>query len=784
MSAFSTLEPQSGNVILANERLRLTFIKGERGYGKYLIETIDGHGQAYLVGQGAPFCKVIYRSRRNFGHNAYISPDLCGLEEIENGSATRAQFKAIFQDADKVLWHFDFSFTIRPNQGYVEANYHLETEEAVQLVLFHGPNLQAGEGSFAAKKDIALLPGVEYLEGDEVSGSARDVGQAFAWGRAIPHPNRITIPLMAVLYQGQLLGMSWDPLFRWDGGEDRMSVRFASPDWLEHDFRKEYQQAHHLMGIFVPSAHRWLNGTPDELDQRSIGQTASTPYPLIPWKPLTIRCRILAGADMSVPKLFQQYIADNGLPQLPPLPRSYEDGIDLSHQAYVDTWWVEQASGWLGFHGRPFKELATKRAQPAIVGAEHLLRAAWRAPERRTANMLRERAARVVEAVLQNAQDAEVGALRSEYRHFPLNYALRLGHVEDFLGFARSSVDYWISKHKSDGSYRYGDELHFDSDHLPLGPADGTTVGTCAPYVHYLLKYARITGDSHSLAAGMKGLAYMQRFQVPRGANTWEVPLYAPDQLGSYWAMECYLEAFYLTEDRKYIEQAACWAATGLPFTYFWSAPERPIMRYGTIPVIGCTWYRELWIGQLVQWIGLEYARALFHLAKFDDSLPWAKIAEGITIAGMQQQEEFGDYKGGMTDAVNMVSGYVSAYWMAPDLVLRNLYLMQGEDAEVSTIILRQADKKQHVSSGARLLKAFSDQDEVLTIDLAYRPGETSHTLVQTEDSPVYVEVNSRRLNAAENLDAVEEGWKYLPAFHLLLVKTRHSEATRLVIQQ
>lgn len=562
-----------------------------------------------------------------------------------------------------------------------------------------------------------------------------------------------------------------------------MSIRFASPDWLEHDFRKEYRQAHHLMGIFVPSAHRWLNGTPDELDQRSIGQTASTPYPLVPWKSLTIRCRIMAGAGMDVPSLFRQYIADNGLPAFPELPRSYEEGIDLSHEAYTDTWWVESATGWLGFHGRPYKERAQQRAQPSIVGAEHLLRASWRTSDRLRAQALRERCQRVLDAVAEQVRSAESGPLRSEYCYFPLNYALRLGHVEDFLASSDAAVDYWISKQKPDGSYRYGDELHFDADHLPLGPADGTTVGTCAPYVHYLLKYARVTGDARALEAGMKGLHYMERFQVPRGANTWEVPLYAPDQLGSYWAVECCLEAFYLTEDKEYITKAAYWAATGLPFTYFWSAPERPIMRYGTIPVIGCTWYRELWIGQLVQWIGLEYARALFHLARYDQSLPWARIAEGITIAAMQQQEEYGEYKGGMTDAINMVSGYVSAYWMAPDLVLRNLYLMQGEDAEVSTVIIRKGRQRRHISSGARIVEVLQSKDGALDISLAYRVGETSHTLVQTGNSPAMVGINGRNLAQVESLDHANEGWRYLERYGLLCIKVRHEQEARIYVR-
>ena len=52
-----------------------------------------------------------------------------------------------------------------------------------------------------------------------------------------------------------------------------------------------------------------------------------------------------------------------------------------------------------------------------------------------------------------------------------------------------------------------------------------------------LLDYARLTGDAAGPGRGARALDYMAAFRVPRGAQTWEVPLHTPDQLASAYAV-------------------------------------------------------------------------------------------------------------------------------------------------------------------------------------------------------------------------------------------------------
>ena len=105
-----------------------------------------------------------------------------------------------------------------------------------------------------------------------------------------------------------------------------------------------------------------------------------------------------------------------------------------------------------------------------------------------------------------------------------------------------------------------------------------------------VLKYARVTGDQRALEAGMKALKYMERFTVPRGVNTWEVPKYTPDIQAAGLAIWCYLEAYQISGDPEHLERAKYWARTGVPFVYLWQAPNRAIMTGGTVAVFGATY--------------------------------------------------------------------------------------------------------------------------------------------------------------------------------------------------
>ena len=97
---------------------------------------------------------------------------------------------------------------------------------------------------------------------------------------------------------------------------------------------------------------------------------------------------------------------------------------------------------------------------------------------------------------------------------------------------------------------------------------------------------------------------------VPRGAQTWEVPLHTPDILASANMVKAYTFGYIISGDEKYLEQARYWAWTGVPFVYIYPPTSGKVGAYSTIAVLGATnWRAPLWLWRPVQCAGLFIAR-------------------------------------------------------------------------------------------------------------------------------------------------------------------------------
>jgi len=133
---------------------------------------------------------------------------------------------------------------------------------------------------------------------------------------------------------------------------------------------------------------------------------------------------------------------------------------------------------------------------------------------------------------------------------------------------------------------------------------------------------------------------------VPRGAQTWEIPLHTPDILASAHMIKAYTLGYIISGREEYLEQARYWAWTGVPFVYLYPPTSGEVGLYATIPVLGATnWAAPVWIGRPVQWCGLVYCSALHLLSEYDAKGPWEKIAKGITVAGLQMSWPLTDEK-------------------------------------------------------------------------------------------------------------------------------------------
>jgi hypothetical protein len=251
-----------------------------------------------------------------------------------------------------------------------------------------------------------------------------------------------------------------------------------------------------------------------------------------------------------------------------------------------------------------------------------------------------------------------------------------------------------------------------------------------------------------------------------------------PDVLAVPYLINLNLGVYELTGEETYLEAANRWAWTGLPFTYLWNGYYRPIMRYGTVPVFGVTFHDvQSWFGVIVQWNGLVYAEALFRLARrlpSDGRLDWRHLAEGITRHGIQEQMTYGPHLGMYPDAFSPVKGDEEyTWWLNPQLVGINSFPLADLPVIPEPAVLRDGSPAVHVTSGATLLEAERSPNGSVRLLLQDQPGEVSYTLVTLPDPPAEVACEGAALPAVADVDAVAEGWQWLDAHHVALVKVK-----------
>jgi hypothetical protein len=233
--------------------------------------------------------------------------------------------------------------------------------------------------------------------------------------------------------------------------------------------------------------------------------------------------------------------------------------------------------------------------------------------------------------------------------HFPNDSIYFVtGRASEWLQMRSAQARSIIAEQKPDGSFRYEGELR-------RGHFEDTASGYCAARAIQLLDFARLTGDTASLQAGIKSLDFMKHFRDPRGAQTWECPLHTPDILASAYLVHAFVRGYELTGNTHYLDSARAWAITGLPFVYQWS--NEPTMAYATIAVFGAThWRAPNWMGMPVQWCGYVYADALAMLAPLDHTMDWKRIATGILTTAEQMQYPSGEFAGCEPDSFQLAS--------------------------------------------------------------------------------------------------------------------------------
>ncbi len=257
----------------------------------------------------------------------------------------------------------------------------------------------------------------------------------------------------------------------------------------------------------------------------------------------------------------------------------------------------------------------------------------------------------------------------------------------------------------------------------------------------------------------------METLERPEGAEVWEIQLHDPNLRAAGLGIRCCLAAYRLTKDLKYIDQARYWATISLPFIYWWSYPDWPLMFGSTVSVLGHEW----WPGRPVQWVGLEFATALFDLAEMEESLgkltfPWGMTALYIAEAGHRWQYDEGEQLGLYPDFMQTGSKTPGGPGINPLIIVKHFVRMLGEDESWTTSTATLAGKEVRWTTSAKVTDAAPLADGGLKLVLEKPQPQSYLVLLAGLGKPTGVTCAGAEVPEVGQFDdAVPSGWLYVP---------------------
>ncbi len=504
------------------------------------------------------------------------------------------------RDNGGAKWKVTRRFEPGPVDGSIAVEVEFVVDQNRDIIHLPWLTLFPGLGTFGERKTQGLFAGLEYLE-DEPSSSEADITTTEHIRRA-PDPVKVTFPLMAIAHDGRYVGIVWEP-------SQMVAPVFDSPD-------KIYGSGAHVMALTGPAVG----------DRRFENElVAHTPPWLRANEPVRMRATIIGGKGATIIPAVQKYVALRGLPAIPTFAGGLDAAVTLLAHGWLDSTINEGGLFRHAVWGESFK------AAPAGDAIMYIDWLANQAQDRDLVHRLvQARDLAVTKMPKGEPYISTVSHTRTPTAPFVFGgiYPYIQQRQDEARGLLRHFDDKGVKLYQP-GEVDYG-KTHFVKHANGLAGVD----------VARILEAGTMSADPQLIEQGLALLDKQTALYVntvPRGAQTWEVPLHTPDILASAYMVRAYTLGYILSGKPEHLEQARYWAWTGVPFVYLVNPTAGEIGPYATIAVLGATnWQAPSWFGRPVQWCGLVYASALHLLSQYDKEGPWEKIARGITATGLQ----------------------------------------------------------------------------------------------------------------------------------------------------
>ncbi|MBN2310812.1 MAG: hypothetical protein JXR94_17695 [Candidatus Hydrogenedentes bacterium] len=735
---------------VGNAWARLSFVTDESRDAYAIAEAWNGRAWQ-RVGSLYPLVKVV--ARAGDAPARALGVRIHAFEARHGGLTVSAD---VF-DAGGRAWPVRIAYGAEAAAPRIAIEAELGADCPTDLLAFYAPTVLAGDRAFGVEKDFAIFPGLEYLEGDEPSSSERDLAYPLS-DRRVPAIHKIATPLLAVQGEDALVALLWDANQEWAEGEKHPAARFHAPA-----FDSGLGFVH--LALFAPSVGEYVEENHYEATHPYRMKTGES-LRLKAWLVLDHKARYGQDSIVQGPhngglvlQAMQHWFETYGLPGPSPQPRPWDEERALCRHAYAGPVWGDDPPGWRHTVDRP-SQLLVGHAVPQLID----LRAGV-SPEVQAG--VEHRIALVLNRAIQEQGPHYLwahGGCHIMMGELPFYYGYLPEALQDFRQVAFAQI-----AGREDGLWVW--RSHSEK-HAVLGVEGHHTLGQPAHPSMMCLRAARLTGDRELAAQALDAMRQMERYEVPRGAQMWECPLYQPDILAAGRAIRAYCEAYRLTGDPAHLAQARYWAWTGLPFLYFWEMEGYPTMKYNVISVIGSTFYSHSWLGLPVVWCGLVYGYGLLDLAEFDDSFPWAHVAQGIVNSTMWQQYTDGPSKGCYPDSWSMVENKPHPADISPENILVNEFRLRGLSPEIRFARFDAPDGPVMLNSAADIVAtAGSPGEGAIEFGLQSVPGFGVYTLLAPVPEPARVDGAGPRVDGSEALCAVPEGWFYDGELEAVILK-------------
>ncbi|UKS29996.1 chitobiase/beta-hexosaminidase C-terminal domain-containing protein [Paenibacillus sp. HWE-109] len=772
----NTALPASGqpdDVVIGNEEERLVYPSPE-------TTGLEGYGFAWVEAMRSGAWSRIAVMPSLGSVQEIVGQDQLTVKELyaaAPSSLAPRDFEISFQAPDGAEW----SGAVRVTDsvyGNLELKHSLQADRIRNVAAIVGPTMLLGEAGIPAldsqhkvirsTTDLqgdyineALFPGLEWLDAMEKNNRSSDtnavVDTVDAY-RYVPHPRKITVPLMAIRKGDLLFGLMWDARQKWDGVHDQPSAFFGLPNRLE----RGNETVSTKLSLFIPSILNGMNenttfatGIPAFYDTTLANANNENPirepFNLAADQVWTLKSQLFVKRSTEIASAVHTWTDEYGLPE----PLAYAHGtMQQESEAILTSFenlWSAADNKWMNRIG----PAATPTITSAFVMPYAVLGKYGEYDE-------------VAKQRISSAMTG-VGSTYSTYGYI-LPYYLEGIAARTMESLQSVNVDTLVAAAKLVNPSSVTEGVYWDYQTFIarkgfqtspyMGQLTDVTAGSNAEFLFKMLRQARLTGNAVATTYGLAGLNYMnESFRMPRGSQSWELRNMIPELETAAVAVRANVEAYSLTGSTTYLDAAKLWANRGFPFIYLWddgsygvdkadgqgsSFGSHTFMRYGAIAAFGQSIYRAdgkplpgTWFGRSVQWSGHDYGIALMELYEAMDGaglwtnylngggIDYRKISEGLSVSGSRQTTAADNrYPTHLYDAASLLKWETSDYLYPNYQGAELLGLLLGERTNPITQKITVGAKELRISAPV-VFDVLNIQTNQFSLRLNFlRPGE------------------------------------------------------------